>query len=360
MGIEPKRGAGSLADRLITWYEQERRDLPWRHTRDPYAVWISEVMLQQTRVDAVKGRWERFLARFPDLRSLAAAPIEAVLAEWAGLGYYRRARQLHEAARRVVEQHGGRLPSDPGRLGELPGMGAYTAGAVASIAFDEAVPAVDGNVLRVFGRFFAFTEDPRRGEAARSIRETIAFLHRRAAPSVVNQALMELGATVCVPRAPHCSWCPWSQECRARELGRPEDFPPPRRRPRTVEVSAYAAVQPVDGRYLFRLRGEGGHNQGLWEFPTVPWHEGRPRPARARSGLGDLAGRLGTSWTLAEMLGTIRHTITRHRITVEIWRVEGPLPAESASLRWRTLDEAPELGLTAAADRVRRFLLDRR
>ncbi len=350
------RRAKSLADALVLWYQAERRDLPWRRTRDPYAIWISEVMLQQTRVEVVRGRWERFLARFPDLPRLAGAPLEEVLAEWAGLGYYRRPRQLHAAARQVMAEHRGRLPSSSRLLRRLPGFGPYTAGAVASIAFGEAVPAVDGNVQRVIGRLLALPEDPRTAAGAKIVADTIRGLLRHGEPAILNQGLMELGAVRCLPRQPLCEGCPWSGECRAHELGNVEDYPPRRKRPSKVEVASYAAVHEVEGRFLLRRRSREAHNEGLWEFPTAPWHEGSPDAHRARRLLASLGRSLGLEWTLVEDLGTVHHTITRHRITLVPWRVEGDPVAASEDLRWVDPEGMKALGLTAAAARIRRLL----
>lgn len=350
------RHGRELSQTLVDWYEAERRDLPWRRTRDAYAIWVSEVMLQQTRVEVVIGRWERFLRRFPSLRSLARADPQEVLAEWAGLGYYRRARLLHEAARRVEDEHDGQLPKDYATLLELPGLGAYTAAAVASIAYDEAAPAVDGNVERVLSRLLALRGDPKRGDTARAIRGTARALVREGPPRLVSQGLMELGALVCLPRQPRCELCPWSKACRARRSGRVEDFPkrPAAREPKLV--SAYAAVLRKGERALWRRRPAGGHNEGLWELPTTAWHEGEADEKEARERLEELGRELQGEWRVKQLLATVKHSITHHRVTVCAFAVEGEAEGGHDTLRWASLKKAQSFGLTAAAAKLSRQL----
>lgn len=354
-GALTRARARTLAGSLVTWYRGHARDLPWRHRRDPYAIWVSEVMLQQTRVEAVLGRYEAFLRRFPDLASLAAADPSEVLAEWAGLGYYRRARQMHAAAQ-TIQREGGSLPRSAAALRLLPGFGAYTAGAVASIAFDEPVPAVDGNVERVIARLLALSGDPARGEAARVVRASAAHLVEAQPPSELNQALMELGALVCTPRAPRCPECPWRRSCAGLATGAPESFPrkPPRRE--VVPVAAYAAVHRDGDRLLWRRRPEGGHNAGLWELPTTEWHGGDPDPARARDLLVALGRGLDLAWEVGDPVVQARHSITHHRVTVVAHEVRGPSPATAEDLAWATPAEAAPWGLTAAAGKLLRRL----
>ncbi|MBM3975798.1 MAG: hypothetical protein FJ299_02270, partial [Planctomycetes bacterium] len=225
----PDASAALVRD-LCAWFDRAQRDLPWRRTRDPYAIWISEAMLQQTRVETVIPYWRRFLERFPDLRALAAAPEDSVVAAWSGLGYYRRARALREAARALVERHAGGFPRTRDAWLALPGVGPYTAGAVLSIAFDEPEPLVDGNVLRVFARLFAIAEPIDRPATVKRIWARAAELVPRrprgaTRPRNWNQALMELGATVCLPREPNCGECPVRAHCAARAAGRTAELP---------------------------------------------------------------------------------------------------------------------------------------
>ncbi|MFH1513561.1 MAG: A/G-specific adenine glycosylase, partial [Bacillota bacterium] len=224
---------------LIHWYEKAKRDLPWRRTRDPYAVWISEIMLQQTRVEAVIGYYNRFLLPFPTVHALADAPEEAVLKAWEGLGYYSRARNMHKAAKIVSGSMHGAFPNTSEKIRKLPGIGNYTAGAIASIAFGEAVPAVDGNVKRVASRLFGIRENIDRPSVIRDIRAALTQAIPEGQASAFNQALMELGATVCIPRAPRCKACPVRHFCDARAAGDADSLPviEPKKPPVTVNVA---------------------------------------------------------------------------------------------------------------------------
>jgi A/G-specific adenine glycosylase len=256
-----------LRDALLAHFDRHGRDLPWRHTRDPYAIWVSEMMLQQTRAETVIPYYARFLERFPTPRALADAPLDSVLAAWAGLGYYRRARLLHAGARTVVERHDGTLPRDPEALRALPGVGAYTAGAIASIAFGLREPLVDGNVERVLTRLFALGGDPRTGENKKrlwSLARAFADCER---PGDLNQSLMELGATVCVPVAPRCLLCPARAHCAAFAAGNPEGYPEKRERP---------AMRREAWRVLVAMNPEGTAvwlapvERGRWEGMLLP------------------------------------------------------------------------------------------
>lgn len=256
----------SFTAALLRHFDGHRRAMPWRATGDPYAIWVSEVMLQQTRVDTVIPYWERWMERFPSVERLADADLDDVLVEWEGLGYYSRARNLHAAARVVRERHGGRLPSEPDGLRELPGVGEYTAGAVASIAFGVATPAVDGNVRRVLSRIYDLAR-PSHGE----IRERAAALVPDDRPGDFNQALMELGATVCTPRSPDCGVCPVRASCAARARGVQELRPLPKPRKTVPEEAVRTIVlSRQDGALLLVRRPEEGLLARLWEFPGEP------------------------------------------------------------------------------------------
>lgn len=252
---------------LLAWYRAQRRDLPWRRTRDPWAIWVSETMLQQTRVETVIPYWERFLARFPSPAALADAPLDDVLGLWAGLGYYGRARNLKRAAEQVVERFAGRVPDDPEALATLPGVGRYTAGAIASIAYDRPAPIVDGNVARVLARLLGIREEIERPAVRERLWQEAAALAGGEAPGDLNQALMELGALVCVPRAPRCDACPVADACDARAAGDADALPrrAPRRAPKTVH--AVAALVRRRGRALAVRRPARGLLGGLWELP---------------------------------------------------------------------------------------------
>jgi len=332
------------AGELLSWFDRHRRDLPWRRTRDPYRVWLSEVMLQQTRVETVLPYYERFLTRFPTVEELAAAAVEEVLALWSGLGYYRRARQLHAAARRVVERGG--FPATAAGWRELPGVGAYTAAAVASMAFGEPVAVMDGNVERVISRLLAAPDDPHGAAARRRLVAAAAELLDPSRPGDGNQALMELGATICTPRRPRCLLCPLRPPCRAAAEGEPERYPTARPRRERTRLRLVAAVVEQEARrgeragVLLVRRPEGSSLlAGTWE---VPWVEA----AGARSAAAGLAARYGGVWRLGGRVARVRHAITHRDLEVAVHRAElagGGEIAEGVEAGW--FDAAGRAGL---------------
>ncbi len=335
-----------LRPRLVRWFRAEARALPWRERRDAYRVWISEAMLQQTRVATVIPYYQRFLARFPDLGALAAAPEEEVLAHWSGLGYYRRARMLLGAARALVEQHGGEFPRTRAELLGLPGIGPYTAGAVASLAFDAPEPLVDGNVERVFARLFALPGAAGSPDLKQRAWEIAAELVPRAGGAGEwNEALMELGALVCLPRVPRCDACPWVDLCAARALGRAAEFPAPKPRKAGVEVELEAFFVERRGRILLRRRPGEGRMARLWELPTRELGSQRLFPARLPPGF-----RAGAE------LGRLRHTITHHRIRLALRRGEIAASPRGADWRWVPFAETSALALTGMARKALRAL----
>jgi A/G-specific adenine glycosylase len=314
----------SGAQSLLRWYDRVRRPLPWRRDRDPYRVWVSEVMLQQTRAETVARRFEDFVARFPTLEALAGATSDELLAAWSGLGYYRRALNLRRAAQQLGL--GAAIPRRSSELRQLPGIGEYTAAAIASIAFDEAVPVLDGNVERVVARLEAIAGDPKRQAVRRRLRAAAAELVDPARPGDSNQALMELGATVCVPRAPRCPRCPLRQRCRARASGSIERYPGRPRRAATRRVALVAAVvRNSGGRVLLVRAGEVGAllasdrkgAAGAWE---VPWIElaANGSGARAAQITAALSRRYGGEWRLGRGRAVVRHAITTNRFVVDV------------------------------------------
>jgi len=317
------------SDRLLAWFRGACRELPWRtRPRDPYRVLVSELMLQQTQVERVVPRFEAFVERFPDLDTLAAADEESVLEMWSGLGYYRRARLLHRLAREVSVA-GGRLPESASELERLPGIGLYTAAAVASLAFGEAVPVLDGNVLRVASRVLALDGDPRTASGRRRILSWVAALMRDQPPGEVNEALMELGATVCRTTKPACDWCPLSDGCAAREEGDPERYPPARRT-RTPEDHRWVAACVIDreGRWLLRRVADGPILRGLWMPPFCSLANDGTAVEQARRMAGFPTGE-------ATVAATVDHGITHRRIRVVPVRLEfGGTPATAPDERW--------------------------
>lgn len=316
----------NLGHALLAWYDLNRRDLPWRHTRDPYRIWISEVMLQQTRVAVVIERYGRFLQKFPSIRDLARARQSAVLAEWSGLGYYRRARNLHAAAKVILRDHDGFFPPSADALGQLPGIGRYTAAAIASIAFKEPVAVVDGNVERVLARLHS-----RRlaGEQRWSTAQDLLYVER---PGDFNQAMMELGATVCIPANPRCTECPIKKFCRTRGKGQT-----PRRKPRQQRREiAYALARRGKSVLLVRREADHGLMPGMWELP------------QAALGRNDLAS----------IMFSLNHSITTTNYKVRVISFEGSGPRTAGSDlnsgRWVNIARIPNIPLTGLARKILR------
>jgi len=352
-----------LGKALVAWYDQSRRDLPWRECPTPYRVWISEMMLQQTRMEVVLPRYRRFLDRFPDLEALASAAEEEVLAEWSGLGYYSRARSLHAAAREIVSSHGGEFPRDLKAARALPGIGPYTAGAVLSIAYNLPVPILDGNAARVLARVFRIGGDPRRSSTARTLRDLAARLIPRGKASRFNQALMELGALICLPARPRCGDCPLRDRCQARSRGEQARYPERSATRPAEQVFLSAAVFRWGKRYLLEQRGpDAAYLRGLWGFPTLEVH-----PTRGRMALRKYLER---RWSLGagpgKLLGTFNHSITYRRITLQAFRFRmdasprgrkiGP---SGAGWGWFSLDRlGVDLPASSLYLKVKRELLD--
>lgn len=309
---------------LLAWFDHHQRDLPWRKTRDPYAIWVSEVMLQQTRVETVRRYWERWLETFPTVASLAEASAESVLSQWQGLGYYRRARNLQAGAKFIMEQCGGTIPNTAEGWQTVPGVGPYTAGAIASIAFGEAVPAVDGNVLRVLSRWLALERpiDGKEGRAAIDALATELALGPR--PAAWTQALMELGATLCTPTSPACLICPVSADCAATAMGDPTRFPikAKAKAPREEHRIALALRQPGTRAEWWVQRDERGLLGGLWEFPLLASIEAADDVSASLTHHGDLL-----------------HIFTHIRLSVTLCSAiedpaEPPIPAGYQAGRW--------------------------
>lgn len=302
---------------LLAWYDQVARDLPWRREPTPYHVLLSELMLQQTRVETATPYYLRFLERWPRLDDLASATLEEVLQEWAGLGYYRRARHLHAAARAAVDRGG--LPRDPDLLRELPGIGPYTAGAIASIAFCLEAPLVDGNVARVLSRLDARVERPDTATGRRALWERAEALVRGERPGDLNQSLMELGATVCTPRGPRCDLCPVREHCLGLARGLQESLPTPRPRKRPRVVPLVCGVARQQGRVLAGRRPPGELLGGLWEPLCAEWPGGAWQDATVER---CLAERAGTEVFLGRELGSLVHVLTHRRLEVRAWEVQ--------------------------------------
>jgi A/G-specific adenine glycosylase len=334
---------------LLDWYRRYRRDLPWRDTRDPYAIWVAEVMLQQTTVRAILPRFLAFLDRFGTIDSVATAREEEVLAEWSGLGYYHRARNLHRAARLIKERHAGEFPRTlPAALG-LPGVGLYTASAVLSMAYSAPLPVVDGNVRRVLARVFGLRGADWRKDS--SFYNLASELIDTRAPGDWNQAMMELGATVCRPRRPACPVCPVRRLCMARREALVDQLPEARARRPTVAVTVAVALIRKGQQVLLVRRPSGRTLANMWEVPQT---------GLSSRGLPDLERELGEQYALAvavgPLLATARHTITFRRIRVEVYaaRLERELPRAADRFRWVSPSEMGALPIAALTHKIMR------
>src|SRR5207244_9439644 len=299
---------------LLAWYDRHRRDLPWRappgRRPDPYRVWLSEIMLQQTTVATVGPYFDRFVARFPDIRALAAAPLDAVLHLWQGLGYYARARNLHACARAVVERHRGEFPDDAAALRALPGVGDYTAAASAAIAFDQPLAAVDGNVERVMARIFA--EGAPLPAAKPRLRALAQALVPQQRAGDFAQAVMDLGAVLCTPRRPRCVLCPWRNDCAAAAAGIQENLPARVEKPeRPLRYGVVFWLEREDGAVMLRRRPERGLLGGMIELPSTPWRELTWGGAEAVE-----AAPAATEWTA--LPGTVQHGFTHFRLELAL------------------------------------------
>lgn len=330
-----------IAPALLAWWDDGHADVPWRKTQDPYAIWIAEVMLQQTQVSTVIPYFQRWMARFPKVEDLAAAPLEEVLKIWEGLGYYSRARNLHAAAQTIVDDYDGRLPGDVDELRKLKGVGRYTAGAIASIAFDQPVPVLDGNVIRVLSRLLDLQEDVTQTNTKNYLWDVAADLVPAYRAGDYNQALMELGQTICLPAMPRCHSCPVAEHCQASAKGTQHERPvrPPRRKIPHYDVCA-GVIWREDGRILIAQRPLDGLLGGLWEFPGGKVQPGESLADALRREIDE---ELGIEIESGQPLATIKHTFTHFRITLYALHARylsgKPQNLEVANHAWVRLDD---------------------
>ncbi|MEW5975353.1 MAG: A/G-specific adenine glycosylase [Acidobacteriota bacterium] len=345
---------------LLSWYSAHKRDLPWRKTRDPYRIWISEVMLQQTQVETVIPYYRRFLKLFPSLGRLAQATMEEVLLVWAGLGYYSRARNLHKAAQQIVFRHEGLFPQTFEDVLSLPGIGRYTAGAIMSIAFGQPYPVVDGNVTRVLTRLFRVEQDIRQRRTHDLLWKIASHLVPRERPGDFNQALMELGATVCTPRQPSCRCCPFGGLCKARESGVQDHLPNKENLLRSVKQHLAVAVIHHQGRVLMRQRKEGSLLKGLWEFPNTGF---QARPVSRRSLTQTIQRSIGRPIRIGSPLPGINHAITHRRIAIRPYWVElraTGTPGSIPGMKWVPMSQLTRYPMDAATQRIADVIRRRR
>ena len=305
--------------RLLAWYRRHARDLAWRRTNDPYGVWVSEIMLQQTQVATVAGYFSRFMAVLPDVAALAAAPEHEVLRLWEGLGYYRRARQLHSAAQVIVAKHGGRFPEDAEAVRALPGIGRYTAGAILSIAFDAQEPILEANTIRLLSRLLAYRGDPHKQDGQRLLWAFAEDLLPRRGAGTFNQALMELGSLVCTPRVPACDACPVKDLCPTEAQSLHDVIPRAKAKPRFEDVQEALLVVRHGKKVLLRQRQPGERWAGLWDFPRFVAESN----GQMLQGLCEkLSALTGVRVEIGERLTTLKHGVTRFRITLDCYSAD--------------------------------------
>ncbi len=344
-GTDPSR----LTQRLLDWYQHHQRDLPWRRTKDPYRVTVSEFMLHQTRVQTVLPYYRRFLGLFPDWPSLAAAPLDRVLKAWEGLGYYARARNLHALAQRVCSEHGGHLPESEEALLALPGVGPYTAGAILSICFGRDRPAIDGNTRRVLCRVFQITQDPTRPEGRRRLQAIAASLLPPGQADIFNQAWMDLGAVICTPRRPACGECPLGDACRARKLQIQESLPVRRPRKPLPHHDIAAGVIWRGAQILIARRPPTGLLGGLWEFPGG---KREPNESLEECLVREVREELGIDIEADQLLSTVRHAYTHFRITLHAFHcryISGePQSIGCTAWKWVTPQQLDQYAFPAA------------
>ncbi|HSE78862.1 MAG TPA: A/G-specific adenine glycosylase [Alphaproteobacteria bacterium] len=343
-----------LAPILLRWYDRHARTLPWRAPRgerpDPYRVWLAEIMLQQTTVPAVAPFFRRFVARWPTVAALAETPLDDVLRAWAGLGYYARARNLHKCARVVMDEYEGRLPDDEAALRKLPGIGRYTAAAIAAIAFDRPAVVIDGNVERVIARLHAIDIPLPKGR--RVIAEAAGALAPASRPGDFAQAMMDLGATICTARAPRCMLCPWNEFCAARRGGEPERYPRrERKRVKPMRRGIAFFLRRADGAVWLRRRPERGLLGGMMEVPSTPWRERAWSDAAARR-----AAPMALAWH--ELPGEVRHGFTHFALELKVWAARvGRAAMRDERLafddgEWVAVDRLDELALPTLMKKV--------
>jgi A/G-specific adenine glycosylase len=361
VGVDGTSKPELIGQLLLAWYRDHRRELPWRRTRDPYSIWVAEIMLQQTRVETVLAYYGRFLQRFPSASALASAPIDDVLKAWEGLGYYARARNLHRAARTVMDQMGGQLPSSPTALQRLPGIGRYTAAAIASIAFGRDTIALDGNLRRVLCRILAIDDDPGRPNTQRFLEEQACSMLPSGQAGDFNQALMDLGAMVCVPSSPHCLLCPLLGFCQAQREGIQDALPIRATRAKRPHRDVTAGViWNGSGDLLITRRPEDGLLGGLWEFPGGKRRPGEPLHDCLHREIDE---ELAIQIKIGDLLCTIEHTFTHFYMTLYAYECKflsgTPQCLGCTDLRWVTPDQLDAFAFPVADQKIIAALRDR-
>lgn len=356
---EPMVAVDAMRGALLAWYQLHRRQLPWRETFDPYAIWVSEIMLQQTQVATVLGYFDRFLKRFPTIEALAKADLSEVHRLWEGLGYYRRATQMHEAAKRIERDHGGRFPESWDEVRQLPGIGRYTASAIVSFAWDQPYSILEANTQRLYARCIAWEEPLATARSQKVLWQFADRLVVAQGMGQINHALMDLGAMVCTPRKPDCPACPIARWCKAHRQGKVDRIPAAKPPKVYTELEEWV-VLVVDrrGRWLVRRCGEGERWAGLCDFPRFDV-TGRESIEAQHQAIADQAGRtLGRGLVPVEPIGSLRHAVTRYRIALSVWTGR-PLPGRwrsSAELLWVAPEELAKLPLSSSGRKIAKWI----
>ncbi len=339
---------------LLRWYKKHARVLPWRSSDNPYHIWLSEIMLQQTRVDQARPYFERFIAAFPGVQALATAPLDEVLKNWEGLGYYSRARNLHKAALQIATDHNGKVPDTYDAIRALPGIGPYTAAAVLSIAYGKAHGVLDGNVIRVLTRLTCNGEDVTKGKTRRHLQTLSDALVSPKAPGNFNQAMMELGATVCTPKKPNCTACPVRDHCCAFAAGSMESFPFAKKKAPIPHYDiAVAIIRNKKNQYLIQRRPEDGMLGGLWQFPGGKQEENEPLPVTCHR---EILDELGISITVDQPLHMLSHAYSHFKITLHAFLCSlnsgTPVSKNETPLNWITLDQFADFAFSRSNRRL--------
>lgn len=347
----------TLQASLSKWYHQEKRDLPWRNTEDPYCILVSEFMLQQTQVKTVIPYYQRWIKSYPTAKALAKARESSVLKHWEGLGYYSRARNLHRSAKMMVKEFQGHVPETMNEILKLPGVGRYTAGAVLSIAFNQNVPVLDGNVKRVLSRLFCLNENGANSASENRLWQVAEKLIPSKAPGDFNQSLMELGATVCLPKNPLCLLCPLDAVCQAKRDGAQEQFPPAKIKTPSKKIEVSAAVIQRNGKTYIQQRPLKGLMGGLWEFPGGKLEKGEsPEDCLER----EIKEELGVQITIKNKILTIKHSYTQFRVTLHVFTCDlkqGRIHATSCDQwKWVSLQSINQYPFPAANVKILKYL----
>ncbi len=323
-----------IQKKLLEWFKRNKRDLPWRKTKDPYAIWVSEMMLQQTQVETVIPYYKNFLSTFPTLQHLAEADLSEVLKVWEGLGYYSRARNLHRAAKMVLNRFRGKIPNSLNALLSLPGIGRYTAGAILSIAYNQEAPILDGNVKRVLARLFAISKNPEKKDMEHLLWKISESLIPKNRARFFNQALMDLGAMICAPKRPICLSCPLSTLCKGYLSGAPEHFPPRFNKRKIPQRRGMVAIIQRDGKVLLQQRPFEGFLGGLWEFPNWEINERGSERVRLRN---EIKKEMGLNVEVKGLMGTFTQTYSHFKLTLHAFYCQ-PLGRKKKG-RWVSINQ---------------------